>query len=252
MKMNRSFKPFTKFALFICLAFLFSNNHVYCQTNSEDSPGLISSESKNNNEVDRKNPIVEIFGIIKDIPSDKKFIIRNNEGKDVTVYFKENVINGDFKIGDSVSVKCPLGSIRQEFNMSGGGIPVSLSATGIHIEKKDSDNNAQTNSENLQKRVSLHRESRKRKSSEMKMMSQSSSTSLKMNKPCTISGDIAEIVSDENIVIKYEGRDILVKFRDKVASNLEVGDKVTVTCTPYREMPNGVILSKGTAIEKQE
>jgi ATP-dependent 26S proteasome regulatory subunit len=251
MKMNRSFKPFTKFALFICLAFLFSNNHVYCQTNSDDSYGLKSSESKKDNEPAKGKHIVEIIGIIKDIPNEKKIVVRNDEGKEVTFYFKENLINDDFKIGDRVSVKFPLESFRQESNMSEGK-PVSLSATGINIEKKGSDNNSQANSENLQKRESLQKESKKRKSFETEVRYPSPLTGLKMNKSCTISGDIAEIVSDENIVIKYEGRDILVKFRDKVASNLEVGDKVTVSCTPYREMPNGVILSKGTAIEKQE
>ena len=251
MKMNRGFKSFTKYVLFLSLAFLFSNNHVYCQTNSDDSPLLKSSESKNNNEPAKGKHITEIIGIIKDIPNEKKIVVRNDEGKEVTFYFKENLINDDYKIGDRVSVKFPLESFRQEFNMS-GETPVSLSATGIHIEKKDSDNNSQTNSENLQKRESLQKESRKRKSFETEVRRPSSLTGLKMNKPCTISGDIAEIVSDENIVIKYEGRDILVKFRDKVASNLEVGDKVTVTCTPYREIPNGVILSKGTALEKQE
>ena len=349
MNKNLSFKPFAKYALFICLAFLFSNNQIYCQTdtddsissdseinsqdlkmrepqtltgkvicivdennmvikykdneimikfkenevskfkkgdtvsvtcipyrknpngvilasgkkielsdrqinsqtNSDNSSVLKSFESKNNNEPAKGKHITEIIGIIKDIPNEKKIVVRNDEGKEVTFYFKENLINDDFKIGDRVSVKFPLESFRQEFNMS-GGTPVSLSATGINIEKKGSDNNSQANSENLQKRESLQKESRKRKSFETEVRRPSSLTGLKMNKPCTISGDITEIVSDNNIIIKYEGREVLVKYREKVASNLEVGDKVTVTCTPYRENPNGVILSNGTALEKQE
>ena len=228
-----------------------ADGQINSQTNSDNSSVLKSFESKNNNEPAKGKHITEIIGIIKDIPNEKKIVVRNDEGKEVTFYFKENLINDDFKIGDRVSVKFPLESFRQEFNMS-GGTPVSLSATGMHIEKKDSDNNSQTNSENLQKRESLQKESRKRKSFETEVRRPSSLTGLKMNKPCTISGDITEIISDNNIIIKYEGREILVKFREKVAPDLEVGDKVTVTCTPYRENPNGVILSNGTALEKQE
>lgn len=248
MNLNRNNKPFTKYVLFLCLSFLFSNNQVYCQTNSDDSSGLKSSESKKDNEPARGKHIAEIIGTIKDIPNDKKIVVRNDEGKEVIFYFKENLINDDFKIGDSVSVKFPLESFRQEFNMS-GGTPVSLSATGIHIEKKDSDK-SKTESENIQNQVSIQKESRKRKSFETVVRHPSSLTSLKMNKPCTISGDIAEIISDNNIVIKYEGRDILVKFRGSKAANFEVGDNVSVTCTPYRVNPNGVILANGTQISK--
>ncbi len=75
-------------------------------------------------------------------------------------------------------------------------------------------------------------------------------TTFRMNKPCTISGNVANIISESSIVINHSGREIMVKFKGKEAKEIKKGDKVSVTCIPYRENPNGIILSNGTKISK--
>lgn len=75
-------------------------------------------------------------------------------------------------------------------------------------------------------------------------------TTFRMNKPCTISGNVANIISESSIVISHSGREIMVKFKGKEAKEIKKGDKVSVTCIPYRENPNGIILSNGTKISK--
>ncbi len=75
-------------------------------------------------------------------------------------------------------------------------------------------------------------------------------TTFRMNKPCTISGNVANIISESSIVVNHSGREIMVKFKGKEAKELKKGDKVSVTCIPYRENPNGIILSNGTKISK--
>ena len=75
-------------------------------------------------------------------------------------------------------------------------------------------------------------------------------TSFRMNRPCTIDGNVINIISDSSIVINHSGREIMVKFTGKEAKEIKKGDKVSVTCIPYRENPNGIILSNGTRITK--
>ena len=75
-------------------------------------------------------------------------------------------------------------------------------------------------------------------------------TTFRMNKPCTINGDITNIISETSVVITHSGREIMVKFKGKEVKDLKKGDKVSVTCIPYRENPNGIILSNGTKISK--
>ncbi|MBQ2593353.1 MAG: hypothetical protein II567_08765 [Candidatus Riflebacteria bacterium] len=75
-------------------------------------------------------------------------------------------------------------------------------------------------------------------------------TTFRMNKPCTISGNVANIISESSIVINHSGREIMVKFKGKEAKEIKKGDNVSVTCIPYRENPNGIILSNGTKISK--
>ena len=75
-------------------------------------------------------------------------------------------------------------------------------------------------------------------------------TTFRMNKPCNISGNITNIISESSIVISHSGREIMVKFKGKEVKELKKGDKVSVTCIPYRENPNGIILSNGTKISK--
>ncbi len=75
-------------------------------------------------------------------------------------------------------------------------------------------------------------------------------TSFRMNKPCTISGDVTNIISESSVVITHSGREIMVKFKGKEVKEFKKGDKVSVTCIPYRENPNGIILSNGTRISK--
>ena len=75
-------------------------------------------------------------------------------------------------------------------------------------------------------------------------------TSFRMNKPCTLDGNVVNIISESSIVISHSGREIMVKFRGKEAQEIKKGDKVSVTCIPYRENPHGIILSNGTRISK--
>lgn len=75
-------------------------------------------------------------------------------------------------------------------------------------------------------------------------------SSFRMNKQCTISGNIINIISEVSVVIKHNGRDVMVKFKNNEAKNFKVGDMVSVTCVPYRENPNGIILSNGSKISK--
>ena len=74
--------------------------------------------------------------------------------------------------------------------------------------------------------------------------------SFRMNRPCTIDGNITNIISDSSLVISHSGREIMVKFKGQDIKELKKGDKVSVTCIPYRENPNGIILSNGTQISK--
>lgn len=75
-------------------------------------------------------------------------------------------------------------------------------------------------------------------------------SSFRMNKPCTISGKITNIISEVSVVINHSGRDVMIKFKNNEVKNFRVGDTVSVTCTPYRENPSGVILSNGSKITK--
>ncbi len=75
-------------------------------------------------------------------------------------------------------------------------------------------------------------------------------STFRMNKQCTISGNIINVISEVSVVIKHNGRDVMVKFKNNEAKNFKVGDMVSVTCVPYRENPNGIILSNGSKISK--
>lgn len=73
-------------------------------------------------------------------------------------------------------------------------------------------------------------------------------TTFRMNKPCTIKGNVVNKISDISIVVKHNEREVMVKFENSAAKDYEVGDTVSVTCVPYRENPSKVILAKGQKI----
>lgn len=75
-------------------------------------------------------------------------------------------------------------------------------------------------------------------------------SAFRMNKPCTIEGEVTNMISEASIVIVHQGREIMVKFKGKEAQEIKKGDKVSVTCIPYRENPHGIILSNGINISK--
>ena len=137
MNINRDYKPFSNYLLFLCLAFICSTNLVYSQTDSDDS------------------------------------------------YDLESAINNHNK---------------------------------VFTEKKDAN----------------------------------SSIELKKIEPWTFSGKVKCIIDENNIVVKHKDREIMIKFINKEASEFKVEDGVRVTCIPYRENPNKVILAKGMKIKKAD
>ena len=48
MNINRDYKPFSNYLLFLCLAFICSTNLVYSQTDSDDSYDLESAINNHN------------------------------------------------------------------------------------------------------------------------------------------------------------------------------------------------------------
>ena len=255
MKINCYYKPFSKYVLFFCLAFICSTNLVYSQTNSDDSYDL-ESALKNHNKVftEKKdtNSSIELkkiepwtfSGKVKSIIDENNIVIKHKNREIMVKFLKKEA--SEFKVEDEVRVTCI--PYRENPNKV-------ILAKGMKIKKADGQTDYQSNSDdaqNSQNQEFLQKESQKRRSSGMVTRPQNSSKSFRMNRNCVISGEITEIVSDDNILIKFDGREILVKFRRKVASNFEVGDKVSVTCNAYRENPNGVILANGGEIEKEE
>ncbi len=249
MNMNCNYKPFAKFALIICLAFLGSTNHIYSQTifNIDTSKKDESLSKKSRVTETRKQPTANIqfhkpmnvTGKVTQIITESSIIMKYN-GRDLLVKFKGKEAS-NIKAGDDVSVTCV------PYRENPNGVIIS---NGEKIEKLNDEVSSQTNSEATKELESLPEENTVRNSSERASRVKRTPTSFKMNKTCTISGEITELISDKNIIIKYDGREILVKFRGGEAANLEVGDNVSVTCTPYRENPNGVILANGTQISK--
>ena len=249
MNINPNYKPFIKYGLFICLSFLCSTNQVYSQTNSDDSYDL-DSAIKNHNKVflekeDANSSIglkkIEPWtfsGTVVNVVNENNIVVKNND-REIMLKFIKNEASG-FNVGDSVTVTCI--PYRENPNKV-------ILAKGMKIKKADGQINSQTN---LQNSELLPKENKRLSRSERVVKGRKTPTSFRMNRNCVISGEVSEIISDNNILIKYDGREILVKFREKVTSNLEVGDKVTVTCNAYRENPNGVILANGVEIEKQE
>ena len=70
----------------------------------------------------------------------------------------------------------------------------------------------------------------------------------RMNRPCSLSGTIEKIVSDESMVIAHDDQKIMVKFEFAASKEYAVGDKISVTIIPYRVNPHGIILSRGQEI----
>ena len=255
MNVNRNPNTFIKYALFICLSFLCSSNQIYSQINSDDSYDL-DSAIKNHNKVfsekeDANSSIIinkiepwTFSGSVVNVVNENNIVVKHND-REIMLKFIKKEASG-FNVGDSVTVTCI--PYRENPNKV-------ILAKGMKIKESDGQFNSQTNIEgslNLQNKESLRKESKRLSRSERVVKGKNSSTSFRMNRNCVISGEISEIISDNNILIKYDGREILVKFREKVSSNLEVGDKVSFTCNAYRENPNGVILANGSEIAKEE
>ncbi len=251
MNINRNYKPFTKFALIICLAFLGSTNQIYSQiifnVDSSEKDERVYKKSrvtkirKQFPENIQFNKPMNVTGKVTKILSESSIIIKYND-RDIMVKFKEKEAS-NIKAGDNVSVSC----VPYRENLNG----VILS-TGEKIEKSNVDIDSQINSETTKELKTLPVENRLSNSSREAVQVKRSSTSFKMHKTCTISGEITEIISDNNIIIKYDGREILVNLKGSEVANFEVGDRVSVTCLPYKINPNGIILAKGTQISKEQ
>ena len=74
-------------------------------------------------------------------------------------------------------------------------------------------------------------------------------TSLTMGKPCNINATVTK-VEGSNLLVKYDRRELYIKFQGNEAKNIKAGDKVSITCIPYKQNPNSVILAKGKRINK--
>lgn len=70
----------------------------------------------------------------------------------------------------------------------------------------------------------------------------------RMNRPCSLSGTIEKLVSDESLVMVHENQKIMIKFEFAASKEYAVGDKIDVTIIPYRINPHGIILSRGQEI----
>jgi len=70
----------------------------------------------------------------------------------------------------------------------------------------------------------------------------------RMNRPCSLSGTIEKLVSDESLVMVHENQKIMIKFEFAASKEYAVGDKINVTIIPYRVNPHGIILSRGQEI----
>ncbi|MBU1109837.1 MAG: HEAT repeat domain-containing protein [Candidatus Riflebacteria bacterium] len=70
----------------------------------------------------------------------------------------------------------------------------------------------------------------------------------RMNRPCSLSGTIEKIVSDESMVIVHDNQQIMIKFEFAASKEHSVGEKISVTIIPYRVNPHGIILSRGQEI----
>ena len=252
MNINCNYKPFTKYVLLICLAFLCSTNQLYSQTNSDDSYDL-ESAINNHNKVflERKDANSSVVlkkiepwtfsGSVISVVNENNIIVKHND-REIMLRFIKNEAS-EFNVGDSVTVTCI--PYRENPNKV-------IMAKGVEIKKSDGEINSQTNTEANKELESLPKEKIKRNNSERATRVKRTLTSFKMFKTCTISGEIIEVISDNDVMIRYEGREILVKFRGSEAADFEVGDTVSVTCTPLREDANGVILAKGTKISKMQ
>ena len=80
----------------------------------------------------------------------------------------------------------------------------------------------------------------------------SSGSSLRMNRTSTITGNITQVISESSIVLISDAdkSEVMVKFKAKEAKGLKKGDKVKVTCMPYKKNPNNIILANGSKITK--
>ena len=249
MNINRDYKPFSNYLLFLCLAFICSTNLVYSQTDSDDSYDLESAINNHNKVFTEKkdaNSSIELkkiepwtfSGKVKCIIDENNIVVKHKDREIMIKFINKEA--SEFKVEDGVRVTCI--PYRENPNKV-------ILAKGMKIKKADGQIDTQTN---LQNSEMLPKENRRLSRSERGLKGRNISNSFRMNRNCVISGEVSEIVSDSSIIIKYEGREILVKFRGRKVSNFEVGDKVSVSCVAYRENPNGVILANGSEIAKEE
>jgi len=87
-----------------------------------------------------------------------------------------------------------------------------------------------------------------RTSERVKPVSNNIPEKFRMNRPCSLSGVVEKIVSEQSLVMVHEGSQIMVKFDTPEVKGFSTGDQIEVTIVPYRVNPNGIILSKGHKI----
>lgn len=116
---------------------------------------------------------------------------------------------------------------------------------GVYSIIKNANDETKYNTKNKNKESSNNRSSNFGKNSKS-----SSSSKFKKNNTYNIKGKITNIISDSNFVMTYDNREIMVKFTGKEAKGLKKGDVVEVEFVPYRENPNGIILTNGKKLSK--
>ena len=244
--MNMNFKTLTKYALFIGLAFLFSNYQVYCETKSDDSFDLdsaikhnykIYSERKDNNYYALLNQMQTwtFSGNITN-KTDANNITVKTKDREVSVRFLESNATY-YKKGDYVSIKSI--PYRENANKVISAIGMSIAKTNgeVNVISKAQENQNLGSSSN----VNISRGS----------VGIQSQTPILLRKNCVISGKVTRFINSNRILIKYGDRNIMLILRNKEGEKFKVGDVVTVSCLPYREDRSGIVLARVNSIKKQ-
>ena len=240
-----NFKAFTKYALFICFAFIFSNQQIYCASKSDESIDLdsaikhnykIYSERKDNNYLALLNQMQTwtFSGTIKSVTDANNIAVKTKD-REVSVRFFQN--NAQYyKKGDYVSIN----SIPYRENAN-----KVISAVGTSIEKTNTEVNVVSNAKATQSLGPLANDNN------IVSIGKISKTPLLMGRNCVLSGKVTKIINSDGIIIKYGDRDIMLSLRKREGTRLKVGDNVIVSCFLYKEDRNGIILASVNSIKKQ-
>ena len=243
--MNMNFKAFTKYALFICLALLLSNSQIYCETKSDESIDLDSaikhnykvySERKDNNYYALLDQMQTwtFSGTIKSV-TDGNHISVKTKDREVSVRFLQNNALY-FKTGDYVSItSLPY---RENANKV-------ISAVGMSIEKTNTEVNVVSNAKASQSLGPIANGN-----NNTFTFGKPNQTPIVMNRNCYFSGKVTKIINKNSIIVQYGSKDIMLTLRNREGAILKVGDKVTVSCVPYKEERNGMVLARAIYIKK--